>query len=80
MSKSDVPNGTVAVCGSARLSDMIGLLLTLVVVGVILWLIETQIPISQPIKVVIRVVVVLILVLWLLQVFGISDLAIPRIR
>jgi hypothetical protein len=58
---------------------MIALLLTLVVVGVILYLIETYIPMSPPIKTVLRVVVVIILVLWLLRLFGIADVAVPRL-
>lgn len=59
---------------------MIGVILVLVVVGVILYLVETYIPLSAPIKTVIRVVVVILLCLWLLQVFGIADLPVPRLR
>ena len=59
---------------------MITVLLTLILVGVALYCVETFIPISPPVKVIIRVVVVLVLVLWLLQVFGISDLAVPKIH
>jgi hypothetical protein len=57
---------------------MISLLLTLVVVGVILYLIETYIPMSPPIKTVLRVVVVIVLILWLMRVFGIADFPVPR--
>ena len=59
---------------------MIGVLLTLIVVGVILWLVQTYIPLAAPIKTVITVVVVIFLCLWLLQVFGIGDMPIPRLR
>lgn len=59
---------------------MIQLLIVLIIIGVCLYLIETYIPIDPPIKVVIRVVVVLCLVLWLLNVFGILDIPIPRLR
>jgi hypothetical protein len=52
---------------------MITLIVTLVIVGVCLYLVENYIPLSDPIKVVIRVLVVLLLVLWLLKVFGIAD-------
>jgi hypothetical protein len=52
---------------------MITVLITLVIVGVCLYLVETYIPMSAPIKTVIRVIVVLILVIWLLQVFGIYN-------
>ena len=59
---------------------MIGLIVLLVIVGVVLYLVETYIPMSPPIKVVLRVVVVLLLILYLLQVFGIYDTGIPRLR
>lgn len=59
---------------------MISLLILLVVVGVCLYLIETYIPMDPAIKTVIRVVVVLLLVLYLLQAFGVYDLALPRLR
>jgi len=59
---------------------MIGLLLVLVICGVVLYLVETYIPMSPPIKVVIRVVVVVLLCLYLLQAFGVGDVAIPRVR
>lgn len=52
---------------------IIGLLVLLVVVGVVLYLVETYIPMSPPIRTVIRVVVVLGLILLLLQAFGIWD-------
>lgn len=58
---------------------MISLIVLLVVVGVCLYLIETHIPLSPPVKTVIRVVVVLCLVLYLLKVFGIADVPVPRL-
>jgi len=59
---------------------MIQLLLVLVIVGVCLYLIETYVPMSPPIKTVIRIVVVICLVLFLLRVFGVMDVPIPRLR
>jgi hypothetical protein len=58
--------------------DLIQLLLVLVVAGVVLWLINTYIPMQPPIKTIINVVVVLILCLWLLQAFGITNLRVGR--
>jgi hypothetical protein len=58
---------------------MIGIVIMLVVVGCILHLIRTYIPMDPPVKTVLTVVVVLALCLWLLQVFG-FDLPVPRIR
>lgn len=59
---------------------MITVLLVLVIIGVCLYLVEAYIPMAAPIKLVIRIVVVLFLVLWLLQVFGITDMPVPRVR
>lgn len=58
---------------------LIGLVVVLIVVGVLLWLVETQIPMSPPIKIIIRVVVILVVVLWLLQLF-VGDIPIPSLR
>jgi hypothetical protein len=58
---------------------LISLILLLVVVGVVLYLIETYIPMSPPIKTVIRVVVVIVLCLYLLQLF-VGDVPLPRLR
>jgi hypothetical protein len=49
---------------------MFGILLTLIVVGVLLWLVNTYIPMDAKIKNILNVVVVICVVLWLLQVFG----------
>jgi hypothetical protein len=59
---------------------MISVLIVLIVVGVCLYLVQNYIPMAPPIKTVITVVVVLVLCLWLLQVFGITDMPIPRVR
>lgn len=53
---------------------MITAIIVLVIAGVALYLIESYIPMSDPIKLVIRVVVVLFLVLYLLRIFGVSDI------
>jgi hypothetical protein len=59
---------------------MIELLIVLVIIGVVLYLVETFIPMDPAIKVVIRVIVVLILCLYLLRLFGIVDVALPKFR
>jgi len=51
--------------------SLITIIVTLAVVGVILWAINTYIPMASPIKKIINIVVVVVLVLWLLQVFGV---------
>jgi hypothetical protein len=51
--------------------SLIGLILTLVVVGILLWLVNNYIPMDSKIKAIINVVVVIVVVIWLLQVFGV---------
>jgi hypothetical protein len=51
--------------------SLIGLVLTLVVVGVLLWLLNNYVPMDHKIKRIINVVVVIVVVIWLLQAFGI---------
>jgi hypothetical protein len=49
---------------------LVQVLLTLVVVGVLLWLVNRFIPMQSSIKSILNGVVVIVVVLWLLQVFG----------
>lgn len=52
---------------------MITILFTLLILGVILWLINTYVPMAQPIKTIFNVIVVIIVCIWLLQFIGIVD-------
>jgi hypothetical protein len=49
---------------------LIEIVIVLIVVGVLLWLINTYIPMAGPIKQLLNAVVVIVLVVWILQVFG----------
>jgi hypothetical protein len=49
---------------------LITLVVTLVVVGLILWLINNYIPMDGTIKKILNVVVLIVVILWLLSVFG----------
>lgn len=61
--------------------SLISLVVVLVVVGVILWLINSYIPMDSKIKTILNVVVVIVLIIWLLQAFGIlGDVNQIRIR
>ncbi len=51
--------------------SLIGLVIVLVVVGVILWLINSYIPMQATIKKILNAVVIIVVVLWLLNAFGI---------
>jgi hypothetical protein len=50
---------------------MINLLITLVVVGLLLWLVNNYIPMDSKIKSIFNVIVVIAVILWLLRSFGI---------
>jgi hypothetical protein len=45
----------------------------LIAVGVLLWLVNTYIPMDAKIKRIINIVVLVVVVLWLLKVFGVWD-------
>jgi high-affinity K+ transport system ATPase subunit B len=50
---------------------LIQLVIVLAVVGVILWMINSYIPMQSTIKKILNVVVVIAVIIWLLSVFGI---------
>ena len=59
---------------------LIQLVLILVVVGVVLWAINSYIPMQSTIKRILNVVVVLVVIFWLLSLFGfIGDLSSIRV-
>ena len=64
--------------------SLISLVVTLIVVGVLLWLVNTYIPMDGKIKKILNIVVVVAVVLWLLVAFGvlgtIHDVQVPRIQ
>ncbi len=49
---------------------LISLVITLIVVGVLLWLVNTYIPMDGKIKQILNAVVIIAVVLWLLSAFG----------
>lgn len=51
--------------------SLITLVIVLVVVGVVLWLINSYIPMQSTIKKILNVVVIIAVVLWLLSAFGV---------
>jgi sensor domain CHASE-containing protein len=50
---------------------LINLVVVLIVVGVLLWLVNSYIPMDSKIKQILNIVVVIVVVIWLLQVFGV---------
>jgi len=59
--------------------ELIQLIVVLIVVGVLLWLIETQLPIDQTIKTIIRILVIVAVLIWLLALVGLLPAAHVRI-
>jgi type IV secretory pathway TrbL component len=64
--------------------SLISLAVTLIVIGVLLWLVNSYIPMDGKIKKILNVVVVICVVVWLLYAFGIlnrsSDIRVPQLR
>lgn len=64
--------------------SVISLVLALVLVGVLLWLVNSYIPMDVKIKGILNIVVVIIVVLWLLSAFGVvgglSHVKVPTLR
>lgn len=58
--------------------------MTLILIGVLLWLVSAYIPMDAKIKQILNVVVVILVVLWLLNVFGVfgylDSSSIPRLH
>ena len=52
---------------------LINVLLVLIVVGVLLWLVNTYIPMDRKIKNILNIVAVVVVVIWLLRAFGLLD-------
>jgi predicted membrane protein len=70
-----------------RLPSVMSLLtvvLTLIVVGVLLWLINSFIPMQGTIKTILNLVVVIAVILWLLHGFGVinnsGDIHLPVVK
>ncbi len=58
--------------------------LTLIVVGVLLWLVNTYIPMAASIKKILNILVVVAVILWLLYGFGVighgGEVRLPEIK
>jgi hypothetical protein len=50
---------------------IINLIIILAVIGILMWLVNTYLPIAEPWKKILNVVVIIATILWLLNVFGI---------
>ncbi len=59
--------------------DLIQLVITLIVVGVLLWAVNNYIPMDGKNKQILNIVVVLAVLFWLLNIFGVVS-TLPRIH
>ena len=63
---------------------LLNVVLTLIVVGVVLWLINRFIPMQGTIKTILNAVVVIVVILWLLYAFGVisnsGDIHMPVVK
>ena len=50
---------------------LLSIVVVLIVIGVLLWLVNSYIPMQDPIKKILNIVVIIAVVLWLLNIFGI---------
>ena len=64
--------------------SLISLAGTLIVIGILLWLVNTYIPMDGTIKNILNAVVVICVVIWLLYAFGIlnhsGDIRVPKVQ
>jgi len=64
--------------------SLISLIVTLIVIGVLLWLVNAYIPMDGKIKKILNVVVVICVVVWLLSAFGVighvGNIRVPQIH
>lgn len=63
---------------------MASLVITLIVIGVLLWLVNTYIPMDAKIKQILNIVVVICVVVWLLSAFGVlgnsTSIQVPQLK
>ncbi len=63
---------------------LLTVVVTLIVVGVLLWLVNTYVPMDGKIKNILNAVVVIAVVIWLLYAFGVldrsGDIRLPKVQ
>lgn len=63
--------------------SIITFIVVVVVIGVILWLINTYIPMQANVKKFLNIAVIILLIVWLLYALGVlpaGDIRIPKVR
>lgn len=63
---------------------MLSIVITLIVIGILLWAANKYIPMEASIKTILNIFVVICVVFWLLSVFGVlhghHDIPVPQVR
>lgn len=59
---------------------LVNIVLLLIIVGVVLWLINSFIPMASSIKSILNAVVVIAVIVWLLNVFGLLTTVAPKVH
>jgi len=63
---------------------LLSTVLTLIVIGVLLWLVNSYIPMAAPIRKILNILVVVVVVLWLLYGYGVlghgGEIRLPDIK
>jgi len=63
--------------------SIISLIVIIVLIGVLMWAVNTYIPMQANIKKLLNIVVVVLLVIWILWLIGVlpaGDIRVPRVR
>lgn len=58
--------------------SLITVIICLLIVFVLLWAINTYVPMAPQVQTLLHIGVVIVVVLWLVHVFGLADLRVPR--
>ncbi len=63
---------------------MVSMIITLIVIGILLWLVNAYLPMDAKIKNILNIVVVVCVVLWLLNSFGVfhhvNNVPVPQVH
>lgn len=63
---------------------MLSLIITLIIIGIALWMINVYIPMDQKIKTILNIVVVIITIIYVCNAFGLigslGNLSVPRVN
>lgn len=62
------------------MSALVTIIVVLVVIGVVLWLINTYVPMASPIKTILNIIIVLAVIIWILSLLGLFDIGSLKVK